>query len=426
VEVALLFVILFGLIALRVPIAFALIASSLAILVGFLDTSPKLIASKLTGTLDDWVWVAVPLFILLGGVMGSTGVTRRLFDFAQAVVGHFWGGLSHVSVLTNTMLSGMSGSILADAAATGSIVAPSMRQAGYPPGYTAAIVGAGAIIGPLIPPSIIFIIIGTIGNISIMRLWLGGVVPGVMTAFALLVVGYWISRKKGFPHEPRASWGKRSRTFLIALPALFVPVIIVGGMRLGYVTPTEGGAIGIAYVLLLSFTMYREAKFKDFATVAIDTVKTSGNIFFLIASALTFSWVLSVAGTADAVVDTITSITESPLAFLFLVNVVFLFLGCIIEGTPLYLIFVPFLMPVVHSYGIHPVHFGVVFAYVILIGQLTPPMGLTMFLVCSITGADTTEYVRMGWPLLVALLLVLTLITLFPTLVLWLPTLVMG
>ncbi|MFH1651859.1 MAG: TRAP transporter large permease [Chloroflexota bacterium] len=425
INLVLLFGLFFLFILLGMPIGFSMGISAVAVLVFGLQISAPVVATKMVGMIDSWTWLAIPLFIFLGNLMTVTGITERLVTFSQGLVGHIKGGLSHVSVVTNTLMAGMSGSITADAAAVGSLFGPSMYKAGYPRGYTAGIIAAGAVIGPMIPPSIAFIMIGAAGNVSILRLWLGGAVPGLVIAVALITAGYIVARLKGYRAEAKVTWGQRVRTFVPALPALVIPIIIIGGMRLGLFTATEAGAVGVVYTLIVGTAVYRELKLKAVWATLLGSAKAAAKTFFIIAAAGIFSWVLTIMK-ADAMIMGIVKTFATPLIFLVMVSVIFTILGFFIEGPALVLIFIPLLMPIAREIGVDPVHFGVVFGLVNLVGALTPPVANAMYMACAVTGATPEQYIVDGWPVIVPLFLVILVVIFFPPLSTFLPNLIMG
>jgi tripartite ATP-independent transporter DctM subunit len=412
------------LIAFGMPIGFCLGISAATVLIFSTNIPTEIICTKMTGSIDAWTWLAIPLFIYLGDIMTLTGITKRLVRFSLGLVGHLKGGLSHVTVVTNILLAGMSGSITADAAAVSSIFSPSMKKAGYPVGYTAAIIAAGAVIGPMIPPSICFILIGGAGNVSILRLWLGGAVPGFFIGVFLIIAGYLIARKKGYRSEEQFTWGQRFKTLPPALPALAIPVLIIGGIRIGMFTATEAGAIAIVYALLVGLVS-RDMDFKSLWPSIVKSAKATSKTLYIIATAGFFSWVATILK-ADAIIMNLIGTHTSPMVFTIIVAIVFLILGCFIEGPPIVLVFIPLLMPVAIKMGIDPIHFGVMFGLVNLIGSITPPMAVTMYMTCSITGATVEEYTREMLPLFIPLLVVVGMIILFPQVSLFLPNLIMG
>ncbi|MFC1901864.1 TRAP transporter large permease [Chloroflexota bacterium] len=421
-----LFVLIFLFLAMGIPVGFSVGISSVLVMVFFLNIDPSQMIYSMSGMVDKWVWVAIPLFLVLGNLMNETGVISRIVDFAQALIGHITGALSHVVVLAHIMMAGMSGSISADAAAIGTAMTSSMKKAGYSPGYIAAVVGCGAVIGPMIPPSVPLIVFGVVAEESILRLWLGGAVPGLLIGAVLLVVGYIRCRGRGYEAVEAATWTRRGRTFVSAVPALLLPVVILGGMRLGIFTATEGAGAGIFYILVIAIAFYRWKNLKGFISILASTGRLSAAIMFMIVMVSTCIFALATLGSGPLLAEFLTSLTTNPVLFLLMVVVVFIFLGCFIEGLPLVLIFVPLLMPTVDAYGIDPVHFGVLFTYVTMIAMLTPPIGATMYLVCKIADTDIVEYTKEAWPFLVGLMFVALLLTFFPQIVTFLPDLVMG
>ena len=425
-DTVILFVLFFVFMGMGIPVGLAMAASAFAVVVFLMHVAPVQIVISLMSGVDVAMWAAIPLFLLLGSLMNQTGVTRILLDCAQSLIGHVSGGLSHVSVLANIMMAGISGSINADAAALGAALIPSMKKQGYPGAYAAAIIGAGATIGPTIPPSLGFIMIGIVGDISILRLYLGGIISGLLIGASLLVTGYFRCRGKGYATVRPATWVQRGKTTVLALPALFIPVGILGGMRAGLFTATEGAVVGICYILIIGFAFYGFRNLRGLKGTFASTGKTSSAILMIAAGASPFSWVISTLGIGPMISGFLTSISTSPLIFLLLVIIVFLILGGPIESVPLTLIFVPLLMPTVHAYRIDPVQFGVLFNYLMLIGQLSPPEGTTMFIVARLAECSVEEYTKEAWPFLVALTVVAVLMALVPQIVTFLPDLVMG
>ncbi|MBM3525923.1 MAG: TRAP transporter large permease [Alphaproteobacteria bacterium] len=375
--------------------------------------------------INVFVLLALPFFILMGDLAVASGVTARLVDFAKAFVGHVAGGLAHVSVIVNMIMAGMSGSDLADAAATGSQLIPAMKRAGYPVGYAASIISGAATIGPLIPPSIAFLIFAAATDTSVGRLFLGGAVPGVLLGFALMAQAYVVARRNGYPREPRASWGERGRVTLTSLPVLLVPVIVIGSILGGIATPTEAAVVGVIAVIVIGAFLSRELTPDLFARQSIKALKTTASIFFIIGTAAAFGRLLTLYGVAKALADWITGLTDSATLFLLAVNVVYLLLGCVIDSVPILLVLVPLLMPTVHALGIDPVHFGVITVFNLLIGLMTPPYGLQMFLLCRIAGIGMIEFYRYAWPIFLTMVVTLLVTTIFPAVTLWLPNLVL-
>ena len=413
--------------ALRVPVAFVLAASTI---VGLLLSPVPIPLSTLPTAMwqgiNSFVLLALPFFILMGDLALQSGVTRRLVDFAKAFVGHIRGGLAHVCVVVNMIMAGMSGSDLADAAATGSILIPAMRRVGYPVGYAASVIAGAATIGPLIPPSIAFIIFAAATDTSVGRLFLGGAIPGVMLGLLLMLQAYFVARKNGYPREPRVPYRERLRLTWISLPVLMIPVLVLGSILVGVATPTEAAVLGVLGVIFVGSVLYRELTLPDIARLTLSSLRTTASIFIIIATAAAFARVLTLYGAASALADWISSLTTSPMLFLLGANVVFLILGCVIDTVPILLVFVPLLMPTVKALGIDPIHFGVITVFNLLIGLITPPYGLTMYLLCRISGISLVEFWRYAWPIFLAMVLALLLVTVLPPIATWLPNLVMG
>lgn len=361
---------------------------------------------------------------VLGNLL-SSGVTKRLVDWASAFVGHIRGGLVHVAVVVNMIMAGMSGSDLADAAATGKLLIPALKRAGYPVGYGASIIAGAATIGPLIPPSIGFIIFAAATDTSVARLFLGGALPGVMLGLLLMAQAYVVATYRGYRREPRVSYRERLRVSLYSLPVLAVPVIVLGSILAGLATPTESAVLGVVAVTVLGGPVYRELTVRVFTQQLLVTFRTVGAIFFIVAGATAFGRMLTLYGAAAALADWFVGLTTSPVLFLLGANVVFLALGCILDTVPILLVFVPLLMPTVHSLGIDPIHFGVITVFNLLIGLITPPYGLTMYLLCQIADISIQEFWRYAWPIFLMMLFALLVVTVFPALILTLPNLVM-
>jgi tripartite ATP-independent transporter DctM subunit len=424
---AIVLVVFLGLFVLRVPVAFTLAASTIVgLLLSPIPIPLSTLPTAMWQGVNSFVLLALPFFILMGDLALASGVTRRLVDFAKAFVGHITGGLAHVSVVVNMIMAGMSGSDLADAAATGSILIPAMKRVNYPVGYAASIIAGAATIGPLIPPSIAFIIFAAATDTSVGRLFLGGAIPGVMLGLLLMGQAYLVARRNGYPREPRVSYRERLRLTWTSLPVLAIPVFVLGSILTGVATPTEAAVLGVLAVMVVGGLIYRELTLKEIGRQMLTTLRTMASIFFIIAAAAAFARVLTLYGAAAALADWVTGLTTSPTLFLLGANLVFLVLGCVVDTVPILLVFVPLLMPAVKKLGIDPVHFGVVTVFNLLIGLITPPYGLTMYLLCRISGISLVEFWRYAWPIFLTMVVALLLVTFFPPLATWLPNLIMG
>ncbi|MBI4505690.1 MAG: TRAP transporter large permease [Chloroflexi bacterium] len=422
-------VVLFVLLALmvfRAPVAFAI---GIATLVGIVLSPAPLPLTTLPSLMwqgvNSFILLAIPFFILLGNLALASGVTRRLVDLASALVGHISGGLAHVGVLTNMIMAGMSGSDLADAAATGSLLIPAMKRAGYPVAYAASIISGAATIGPLIPPSVSFIILAAATDTSVGRLFLGGAIPGTLLGLFLMVQAYVVAKRRNYPRAPRLSFDGRVRAIALGLPVLAVPVIVLGSILGGLATPTEAAVVGVLAITILGAVVYRELTLRSFTEQLLLSLRIAASIFFILAPAAAFARVLTMYGAAAGLANWVTGITDDPMIFLLGINLVYLLLGCFIESVPIMLVFVPLLMPTVTKLGIDPIHFGVVTVFNLLIGLMTPPYGLQMYLLCRLAKISILEFWRYVWPIFLTMILTLLLVTSFPPLTTWLPDLLL-
>jgi len=361
----------------------------------------------------------------MGDLALASGVTQRLVDLAKAFVGHIAGGLAHVGVIVNIIMAGMSGSDLADAAATGRLLIPAMKRSGYPVGYAASLIAGAATIGPLIPPSIAFILFAAATDESVGRLFLGGAVPGAMLGLFLMIQAYVVAKRNGYPREPKVPYRERLTATVVGLPVLVIPIVVLGSILIGIATPTEAAVLGVISVILVGGFLYRELSLATFARQMLATLRTVGSVFIIIAAAAVFGRVLTLYGAADSLASWMTSLTNSPLLFLLGINVLYLIMGCFLDTVPILLVFVPLLMPTVKALGIDTVHFGVITVFNLLIGLVTPPYGLTMFLLCRMANISLQEFWRYQWPIFLTMVFALALCTIFPPLTSWLPNLVM-
>lgn len=385
----------------------------------------SIIPQQTVSAIDTFLLLAIPMFILTGSLMGETDVTRRLVRFSQSLVGWIRGGLAHVNVMTNVFMAGISGSALADAAATGSALIPVMKRAGYGSAFSAAVTACASCIGPIIPPSIIMVVIGGLTSISIGRMFLGGVVPGLILGLLFGIVCYTVSRRRNYPVEGRFDAAEVVRSFLAALPSLGLPVIIVGGILSGVFTPTESAGVAAVYVIALG-VLNRKLTWRGFCRAVIETGVVSGTVMFIVGISAIFAWILIAENAGDGIVRLLRSITSDPSITMLLITAALLLLGCVMEVLALLILTVPVLMPLVESTGIEPVYFGVIVTVALATGLATPPFGLTMFLMCNMSGVTIEEYSRESIPFIAILVGTIVLLIFFPQLVLWLPGVLMG
>ncbi|HTL76196.1 MAG TPA: TRAP transporter large permease [Casimicrobiaceae bacterium] len=407
---------------LGLPIGLSMIGASIfyLILAGLdLGTAAEQI---LNGLYSSYVLLAVPLFILAADLMNTGSLTDRLLRFCLVLVGRFRGGLGHVNVVSNVIFAGMSGSAIADAVGIGRVIIGMMtRDNRYPITYAAAITACAAIIGPIIPPSIPMVVYALVADTSIGYLFLGGVVPGLMLGIAFMVMNTVIARRRRYPVEPAVPLREIPKITLDAFPALLLPVILLFGIYGGVMTPTEGAAAAAAYALLAAALIYRALSLRQLYGVLLASAKATTSVGMLIAGALVFNYVVTIENVPASVAHFMTGFQLSKVGYLLLVNAILLVLGCLLEGTTILLVIVPIMIPTAKALGIDLVHFGVVVVVNVMIGLLTPPFGLLLFIVANMTGQPLAKIVRECVPFIFAAIVVLAVITFVPETILWLP-----
>lgn len=376
--------------------------------------------------LDSFPLIAAPLFILAGGLMEVGGVSRRLVNFAMALVGPIRGSLGMVVLVSTTMMSGVSGSSTADTAAIGSVTISAMRKRGYPPGLATAIAAASGASAALVPPSIDMIILGSVVNISIASLFIAGLVPALVNALFVMALTYILAIRHGLATEAWMGVARLLKAGREALLPLMMPVIILGGIISGAFTPTEAAVVAVVYALLLSAFIYRELTVRDIPKIAYFTVRTTGVVALVIAAASAFAWVLTALRIPQHVTSALLSITTEPWQFLLMVNVLLLILGTFLEAIPIIIIMGPILFPVAQSYGIDPVHFGIVVVANLGVGFITPPLGVCLYAAMAISGVRLSNVLPFLLPYIVVLISSLMVITYVPAFSLWLPRLIVG
>ncbi len=364
---------------------------------------------------------AIPLFILAGELMNSGGITIRLVRFSQAIIGHIRGGLSLVAVMVNMIMAGVSGSAVADASATGTILIPAMKKDGYDVDYAAALIAAASTIGPIIPPSIPMIVFAVISNASVGRLFLSGAIPGVLMGLALMGLCYYYARKYNYPKLRRPTMKEFLRTVQDAILAVIMPLVIVGGIVFGIATVTEIAGIAAAYAIVVGGGIYRELKLKEMPRILLDSAVMSAVVMVTLATASSFAWLMTVLQIGDMLVALVTPISKDPVVILLIINFFFLLIGCVFEPLPAMFIFVPMLLPLVKLLGIDIIHFGLIVVFNLMLGLLTPPVGLNFFITATIAKRPPEAVIAKIWPFFFVLLAVLILCTCLPDIVLWLP-----
>jgi tripartite ATP-independent transporter DctM subunit len=380
--------------------------------------------TMLQGLFNGYTLLAIPLFILAADIMNIGSLADRLLRFCQALVGRFRGGLGHVNVVSSVIFSGMSGSAVADAVGMGKIIIGLMTKDGkYTPAYAAAITAATATVGPIIPPSIPMVLYALVSDQSVGFLFAAGMLPGLLMALMMGVVNYMVARRRNFPTDTAVPASELPRVTVQAFPALMLPVILLGGIYGGIMTPTEAAAVAAAYALFISVLLYRSVTFRAFWDALRAGSRSAGSIGILLGGSLTFNYVITREDIPNALATFMTGLDLGPVGFLIAINLLLLLLGCVIEGGAIILIVIPILIPTVQSMGIDLVHFGVVAVVNAMIGLITPPYGLLLFIVSNITNQPVGRVIREVWPFILALFVALGVITFVPDFVLWFPRL---
>ena len=410
---------------LRMPIAFAFgVSSLLYILAGHGSLVP--IAQKVYGSLNSQGLLAVPFFILVGELMNRGGVAEKLIDFVNAIMGHVRGGLAQVNVVVSIFEAGMSGVAASDIAAECVVLVPAMERAGYPRAFSAAVTAASSTMGPVIPPSVPMIIIASMNELSVGRLFAAGFLPGLLMALFMAIYIAIIAPRRGFPRTKRPSLHQMLKITVKAFPCLMAPVIILGGMITGFATATEAGVIGVVYVFVIGKFLYKRITLNEITGAITNTVNITAASMFIVAVAGLFGWILTLEQFSTTLCNSIVQVIKSPYLLLFVLNVIMIIMGCFINITTIIILLSPIVFPLIISYGIDPIHFGLLMVVNLMIGLLTPPVGMVTYLAVGITKCDYKEYLRELWPFMIALLCVLALITYVPSIVLIIPNLIYG
>ena len=408
--------------SLGMPVVFSLLISSLIYLT-LAGIDPRIVIQKIVFGPDSFVLLAVPFFILAAQIMNSTGITKRIFRFASTIVGHFPGGLAHVNIVDSIIFAGMSGSAIADASGAGLMEIEAMVSQGYKKSFATAVSAASSTIGPIIPPSIPMVIYAVIAEASVGKLFLGGIVPGILMGLSMMVITYFIARKRGFYRDRRATLKEFWEAFRGAFLALSTVWILLGGIYTGVFTPTEAAAVAALYALFLGTVVYRELGVRDVFRVFSRIVISCGFITFIISTSVIFSWIIAREQVPQRLADVMLSLTTSKPLILLIMNILFLILGMLMDTNAIMLIFLPIVLPVVKAVGIDLVHFGVVVTLNLMLGLLTPPFGVLLFLLSGLTKVPIEDILREVFPYMMVLIFVLFLITYWEGLVMFLPNL---
>ena len=408
------------------PVVLAIGLPSIAYLL-LNDLPLQMMAQRTLYALDSFPLVAVPVFLFVGSLMNSAGISKHIYRFADTAVGRLPGGLAQVNIFGSLVFAGMSGSALADIGGIGRIEIDAMKSKGFNPAFASAVTSSSAIVGPIFPPSIPLILYGTVTGVSVIQLLLGGILPALLCVAALMIMTAWLSVRRGYPRADRwPGWARLWADMKPALPALMAPVILIGGMLAGWFTPTEIAAVTVAYALLISSLFYRELTWARLIGAALETLRASSAILIIVAVAALFGWVLSVEQVPQAMTKFMLSISTEPWVLLLLVNVLLLVVGMFLDSTTAILVIAPIIAKPLMAAGVDPVHLGMVVIFNLMIGLLTPPMGLALFLVADIAKVRMQDVLREMLPFYVPLVATLLLITFVPAITLWLPRLAVG
>lgn len=409
---------LLGSMAIGVPIAFALILCGVALMLHLGMFDAQIISQNLVSGADSFQLLAIPFFLVAGEFMNAGGLSRRIVDLAMALVGHFRGGLGYVAILAAIVMASMSGSAVADTAAVGAMLIPMMRKAGYDVNRSSGLIAAGGIIAPIIPPSIPFIIFGVTAGVSVKKLFMAGIVPGLMMAVFLVAAWWLVTRHDPVPVAPRQPLRVIGKRLVDGIWALMIPVLIIVGIKEGIFTPTEAGVVAAVYALFVGMFVYRELKPAQLYPLLLAAGRTTAVVMFLVAAAGVAAWLITIADLPQTVIGILEPLIDQPILLMVVIMVIVVIVGTALDLVPTILILTPVLMPVITQAGIDPVYFGVLFIMNNAIGLITPPVGTVLNVICGVSRISMDDVVRGIWPFLLAHILLLALLTLFPSLVL--------
>lgn len=414
---------LFGLLLFGLPVSFTLVLTSVIMMLSLNTLSFEMIAQSMMRGIDNFPLLAIPFFMLAGEIMNAGGLSGRIVNFAKSLVGFLAGGLGYVAVVASMIFAGISGSAIADTSAIGSVLLPIMREEKYDMNKSTALIAAAGTIGPVIPPSIPMILYGVIAGESIVKLFLGGVIPGILIGLGLMFVWYFISKKEGYKASERISLIQVWRSFKEAFWALLLPVIILGGILSGIYTPTEAAVIAVVYALLVSTLIYRSLRFNQLLSIMVSTVRGTAMVLFVCGAATAAGYLMTVAQVPQMLASFLLSMSNNRYVILLLVNILLLLVGMVMDLTPALLILAPILLPVVTHVGVDPLFFGVIMVVNLCIGLITPPVGTVLFTACGLSKQKLSEVVRELIPFIAIMVTVLFLITYIPSLVMFIPQL---
>lgn len=416
---------LFGFIFLNVPIAIVLILTTVILMLLMDNVSAHIVAQSVVRGIDNFPLMAIPLFMLAGELMNVGGISQRIVEFAKAIFGQIRGALGYVATTASMIFAGVSGSAIADTSAIGSLMLPVMRKEGYKIAHSTALICAAGCTGPIIPPSIPMILFGVIGGVSVVKLFLGGIIPGLLLGLTFMVVWYLHVRKHDYPVGEKISWGQKITRTKNAFWALILPVIIMGGIISGVYTPTEAAVIAVVYAFIVGKFIYRELEYSHLPDILVASAKSTSIVLFLCGAAMSAGYLLTTAHVPDLLLSAIDTLSGGSIYLaVFWLNIFMILVGCVMDLTPALLILGPMLLPVAQSYGLDPVYFGVMLVFNLCVGLLTPPVGTVMYVGCGLSKLSMQELCKPLAPFILAMVAVLLLISYVPGLILLIPNMV--
>lgn len=422
---AILLITFFFLLIINVPVGYSLGCSALLTIVLAMDLPLEIIVQRFFVTFDSFTMMAIPLFMLAGSLMNGSGISERIITLADRAVGHIRGGLAQGNILASMLFAGISGSAAADASGLGSVLIPAMRKRGYDDDFSVVVTAASSTIGPIIPPSIMFILFASIASLSVGQLFIAGLLPGIVIGVSQMITTYIIAKKRNYPVSPRPTLREFFQAFINTIDALIMPIIIVGGVLTGIFTATESGAVAVLYAIAIG-VFRKELTLKKFWDAVYDAAITTGSMMLIIASASIFSWILTIDQFPLRVVNLMMAISTNKTIVILLLVVLLLIVGMFIDGTSALIILVPILFPLATSYGFNPIHFGVFMVVTLLIGGITPPVGILLYICCGVAKIEVKDTFRMLVPYLITYIIVAILIGLVPQFSTLIPGLIYG
>lgn len=414
---------LFGLILINVPIAFSLMATCVVLMMLQGGVSAQILTQSLVRGIDSYPLLAIPFFMIAGEIMNQGGISKRIVKFAHALVGHITGGIGYVSVVASMIFAGVSGSAVADTTAVGSVLLPIMKENGYDTPKSTALVCTAGCIGPIIPPSIPLILYGVIAEVSIVKLFLGGIVPGVLIGFALMIAWYFHAKKNNYKSDGRASMKEILVSTKQALWAILLPVVILGGIVTGVCTPTEAGVVAVVYAFVVAKFVYKELKLDQLPEILTTAARGTAIIMFVVGGAMTAAYLITTSHIPELLTETLLALTNNIFVIMLLINILLLLVGCVMDMGPAILILAPILVPVIERFGLSPVYFGVIMTVNLCIGLATPPVGNVLYAGCGLSKISMVSLARAVFPFVLVMVTVLLIITYIPDLILIIPSL---